>query len=104
MVLAKKDSTLAHKSQGIESTVVSDVIRPKYLGLGYQGLIYHNCPACLDALVAGNGYSSEAHFCDQLIWGFHQGFDDRPTLLARGTCHGAQATECLCTLHCPEAS
>ena len=40
MVLTKKDSTLAHKSQGIESTVVSDVIRPKYLGLGYQGLIY----------------------------------------------------------------
>ena len=46
----QKDSTLAHKSQGIESTVVSDVIRPKYLGLGYQGLIYRNCPGCLDAV------------------------------------------------------
>ena len=35
-----KDSTLVHKSQEIESAVVPVVIRPKYLALGYQGLIY----------------------------------------------------------------
>ena len=40
MVFNVKNSTLSHKCQGFEGTDMSDVIRPKYLGLGYKGLIY----------------------------------------------------------------
>ena len=40
-MLSNKYSTLAHKSQRIESTVVSDVIHPEYLGTKIRPLFWH---------------------------------------------------------------